>query len=62
MAGAGGNGHYALELGSRGLAFGDAARYGAARIELQPGRARVSLVARGGKQLDSTDVPCTSLG
>ena len=59
MAGAGGNGHYALGPGSPGLAFGDATRYGAARIELQPGSAHISLVARGGKQLDATDVACT---
>jgi Calcineurin-like phosphoesterase len=62
VAGAGGNGHYALGPGSPGLDFGDATHYGAARIELQPGSAHVSLVARGGKQLDSTDIACTPLG
>jgi hypothetical protein len=59
VAGAGGNGHYALRRRARGLVFGDASRYGAARIELQPGNAHITLVASGGKQLDATDVPCT---
>jgi Calcineurin-like phosphoesterase len=59
VAGAGGNGHYALRRGVPGLAFGDASDYGAARIELAPGSAHVSLVATGGRQLDATDVSCT---
>jgi hypothetical protein len=58
VAGAGGNGHYALDPRHPGLAFGDATRYGAARIALQPGSAHVELVAGGGKVLDRTDVSC----
>ncbi|MFL5836805.1 MAG: metallophosphoesterase family protein [Solirubrobacteraceae bacterium] len=58
VAGAGGNGHYALDSRRRGLAFGDATHYGAARIALQPGSAHVELVARGGKVLDRTDISC----
>jgi hypothetical protein len=58
VAGAGGNGHYALKRGVPGLAFGDATHYGGARIELQPTSAHVALVAGGGKELDATDVPC----
>jgi acid phosphatase type 7 len=61
VAGAGGNGHYALRAGRRGLAFGDDTHYGAARIELVPGRAHVAVVASGGKQLDATDVACAPL-
>jgi Calcineurin-like phosphoesterase len=60
VAGAGGNGHYALERGRAGLAFGNDTSYGAARIELTPGKAHVDLVATGGKVLDSTDVACSS--
>jgi Calcineurin-like phosphoesterase len=59
VAGAGGNGHYALKRGRAGLAFANDTAYGAARIELSPGNARVDLVAAGGKVLDSTDVPCS---
>ena len=58
MAGAGGNGHYALDSRRRGLVFGDATHDGAARIALQPGSAHVELVARGGKVLDRTDISC----
>ena len=59
VAGAGGNGHYALKGGVSGLTFGDATHYGAARMDLQPGSAHVTLVAAGGKQLDAVDVPCS---
>jgi calcineurin-like phosphoesterase family protein len=59
VAGAGGNGHYALKRGVRGLVFGDATHYGAARIDLGPGSAHITLVATGGKQLDTLDVPCS---
>jgi hypothetical protein len=58
VAGAGGNGHYALDPSRRGLASGDATRYGAARIALEPRSAHVELVARGGKVLDRTDISC----
>jgi hypothetical protein len=61
VAGAGGNGHYALRRRARGLAFGDDAHYGAARIELAPGWAHVALIASDGRQLDATDVACTPL-
>jgi hypothetical protein len=59
VAGAGGNGHYALKQSVRGLAFGNDTTYGAARIELEPGVAHVKIVAAGRKTLDATDVPCT---
>ena len=59
VSGAGGNGHYALKKGVRGLAFGNATTYGATRVELEPGKAHIRIVGLGGKTLDETDVPCT---
>ena len=59
VSGAGGNGHYALTKGVRGLAFGNATTYGATRVELEPGKAHIRIVGLGGKTLDETDVPCT---
>ena len=58
VSGAGGNGHYALKKGVRGLAFGNATTYGATRVELEPGKAHIRIVGLGGKTLDETDVPC----
>jgi hypothetical protein len=34
----------------------------ARRAELEPGRARLALVAAGGERLDATDVACTPVG
>jgi hypothetical protein len=59
VAGAGGNAHYALDHGRAGLQFGNDTTYGAARVELAPGKAHVDLVATGGKVLDTTDVACS---
>lgn len=57
VSGAGGHGHYALQRASR-LAFGDDAGYGALRIDLRPGRARLRFVAAGGRVLDDSVVRC----
>ena len=57
VSGAGGHGHYALRRDPR-LAFGDDRRYGALRIDLGPGGARLRFVAAGGRVLDASTVRC----
>ncbi len=59
VAGAGGHGHYGLHRETR-LKFGDDADYGALRIDLRPGRARLRFVAGDGRVLDDTTVRCRS--
>lgn len=57
VSGAGGHGHYALRADRR-LAFGNDRDYGALRIELRPGRARLAFVSAGGRVLDTSVVRC----
>jgi hypothetical protein len=57
VSGAGGHGLYGLRRGPR-LAFGDDREYGALRIDLRPGRARLRFVAAGGRVLDTSAVRC----
>lgn len=57
VSGAGGHGLYGLHRDPR-LAFGDDREYGALRIDLRPGRARLRFVAAGGRVLDSSAVRC----
>jgi hypothetical protein len=61
VSGAGGHGHYALRADPR-RAFGDDRTDGALRIELQPGRARLTFVAVDGRALDTSVVACRPLG
>lgn len=60
VSGAGGNGLYRLERGDRRMAFGESRAYGALRIELRPGRARLAFVSTAGKILDVSTVRCVS--
>jgi hypothetical protein len=57
VSGAGGHGLYGLHRDRR-LAFGEDRAYGALRIDLRPGRARLRFVATGGRVLDSSAVRC----
>jgi hypothetical protein len=57
VSGAGGHGHYGLHPDARRL-FGDDRTYGALRIDLRPGHARLRFVAAGGRVLDSSAVRC----
>ena len=59
VSGAGGHGRYALRADRR-LAFGNDRDFGALRIELSPGRARLAFVSAGGRILDSSTVRCHS--
>jgi hypothetical protein len=56
--GAGGHGLYPLGRGYPGLAFADAAHYGAVRLVLRRGRASFAFVTAGGRKLDSGRVRC----
>ena len=58
VSGAGGRGHYRLDRTRDGLAFGDDDHYGALRLDLRPGSARLSFVATSGRTLDTTRVGC----
>lgn len=58
VSGAGGESHYAVRRSRAGLAFSDDRRYGALRIELTPGRARLAFVDTAGHTLDAANVPC----
>ena len=57
VSGAGGHGLYGLEPDPR-RAFGQDREYGALRIDLRPGRARLRFVAAGGRVLDDSTVRC----
>lgn len=61
VSGAGGRGLYRFRRRARRLAFGTASAYGALRIELRPGRARLAFVSVGGKILDVSVVRCAPL-
>jgi hypothetical protein len=58
VSGAGGHRPYALRRPRR-LAFGNDQDFGALRIELAPGRARLAFVSAGGRILDLSAVRCT---
>jgi hypothetical protein len=58
VAGSGGKSHYAIDRSHPGLAFADDSHYGALRIALTPGRARLQFIAVDGSQLDAAAVPC----
>ena len=58
VAGAGGHSHYAADVGDERLAFVDNDSYGALRIELRPGSARLQFVATSGRVLDRAVVRC----
>ncbi len=57
VSGAGGHRRYALR-DDRRLAFGNDDDFGALRIELKPGRARMAFVSAGGRILDVSTVRC----
>jgi hypothetical protein len=58
VSGAGGHGLYTFPKRDPRLAYGTASAYGALRIELRPGRARLAFVSVGGKVLDVSVVRC----
>lgn len=60
VSGAGGYTHYTVNRSRPGLAFADNTGWGALRIDLTPGRARLAFVATTGKTLDSQTVTCAS--
>ncbi len=57
VSGAGGHDRYGLHREPR-LRFGDDADYGALRIDLRPGRARLRFIAADGRVLDDSTVRC----
>ena len=57
--GSGGRSHYLVRHADRRLAFGDDTHYGALRLNLAPGRARIAFITAGGKVLDHSSVRCT---
>lgn len=59
VVGAGGRGHHGVSRADPRLAFGDGARTGALRLDLERGRARFALVAAGGTVLDRGVLPCS---
>ncbi len=61
VSGAGGHGLYGFSDDAR-LAFGNDEAYGALRIELRPGRARLSFVTTAGRVLDTSEVRCRRAG
>jgi hypothetical protein len=58
IAGAGGRGRYHVNAGDRRLAFSDDGSYGALRMQLSAGLARLSMVAANGNILDHSTVRC----
>ena len=57
VSGAGGHDRYSIGAARR-LAFGNDSTFGALRIDLRPGRARLRFVAAGGEVLDDSVVRC----
>ncbi len=62
VAGAGGRSLYPIRGSDSRLAFGDAGRHAALRLDLRPGAARFAFVASSGRVLDRGSVRCTRLG
>lgn len=58
VSGAGGHSHYALDRTHPSLAFADNTHYGALRMTLRPGSARLAFVSATGKTLDSSRLAC----
>jgi hypothetical protein len=58
VSGAGGHGLYRFKRRDPRMAFGESRAYGALRIELRPGRARLAFVSSGGRVLDVSVVRC----
>jgi hypothetical protein len=58
VSGAGGKSHYPIDRSHPGLAFANDSVYGALRLELRPGSARISFHAAGGRRLDTSTVRC----
>ena len=58
VIGAGGRERYDVDEGDRRLAFSDDSRDGALRMRLNPGVARLSIVAADGDVLDRSTVRC----
>jgi hypothetical protein len=58
VSGSGGKSHYAVSRAYPGLRFADDRSWGALRLDLRPGVARLAFVSAGGKRLDSSRVSC----
>jgi hypothetical protein len=58
VAGAGGYTHYRVDNRKPGLAFADPVHWGALRIELSPGHAKLAFVATNGRTLDTDQIAC----
>jgi hypothetical protein len=58
VSGAGGHGLYRFRRRDPRMAFGESGAYGALRIELRPGRARLAFVSSGGRILDVHVITC----
>lgn len=58
VSGAGGESHYPLRRAKPGLVFGDQSHWGALRLDLSTGRARLAFVATGGRVLDASTATC----
>lgn len=61
VSGAGGRARYPLDRSDRRLAFGRADRFGALRIELRDGVAKLEFRSATGAVLDTSEVRCRSL-
>ena len=61
VSGAGGREHYPVDRRDPRLAFGRGDRYGALRIELRRGRARLEFRTASGAVLDRSEVRCRAL-
>jgi hypothetical protein len=60
VAGAGGYTHYAVNRRRAGLVFADDTHWGAVRIDLAPGRAKLAFVATSGRVLDTIQTRCSA--
>lgn len=58
VAGAGGRSHYRVNRGDHRLAFADDRHFGALRVRLRPGSARLAFVTAAGRVLDRSSVRC----
>jgi hypothetical protein len=62
VSGAGGHGLYRVTKRDPRMAFGESGVYGALRIELRPGRARLAFVSSDGRILDVSVARCARAG
>jgi hypothetical protein len=58
VAGAGGRSHYRVNRGDRRIAFANDREFGALRLRLRPGGARIAFVSARGRALDRSVVRC----